>query len=212
MRIGIYGGTFDPVHYGHLRPAMDVYEAFALGQIRFIPCGQPPHRELPVASAAQRLAMLQCAVADNPAFVVDDREIRRRGPSYMIDTLNSLRSDMPGAELYLILGMDAFAAFDRWHHWQDIPALCKLIVTHRPAFEPDKVTLNSELQKLVAARQVAGPAELAQGGAGALTFYPVTQLAISATDIRAAIRQQHSIKYLLPDTVAAMINEQGIYH
>ena len=175
MRIGIYGGTFDPVHYGHLRPAMDVYEAFALDEIRFIPCGQPPHRTQPVASAQQRLAMLHRAIADNPVFKVDDREVSRAGPSYMIDTLHSLRTDMPEADLYLILGMDAFAGFDRWHRWQDILLLCKLIITHRPEFEPDKVQLNTVLQQLVSTTQVMVPAELLRGSSGKLTFFAVTQ-------------------------------------
>lgn len=211
LRIGIYGGTFDPVHYGHLRPAMDVYEAFALDQIRFIPCGQPPHRSQPVATPQQRLAMLQQAVADNAAFVVDDREVRRSGPSYMIDTLGSLHDEMPDAELSLIMGMDAFVAFDSWQQWRDIPRLCKLIVTHRPDFAPGEVQLNSVLQELVAAGKVAGPAEFMASGAGRIIFCPVTQLAISATGIREAFRQQRSAKYLLPDAVLAMINEQGIY-
>jgi nicotinate-nucleotide adenylyltransferase len=130
--IGIYGGTFDPVHFGHLRPALDVLEGLGLEQVRFIPCGQPPHRQQPVANAEQRMAMLSLAVSEQAGFVVDDREISRGGTSYMVDTLTSLKQEKPNNTFCLMLGMDAFIEFDQWKRWQDILQMVNLVVTHRP--------------------------------------------------------------------------------
>lgn len=210
--IGVYGGTFDPIHYGHLRPALEVLEAFALSEIRFIPCGEPPHRASPVASAAQRLAMVQCAISGVSEFVADDREIRRDGPSYMIDTLRGLQGEQEGAEFCLLLGMDAFAAFHTWHEWRGILALCNLLVMHRPEFEPAQVIQDTELRQLIAERRVQDRSLFSHTRAGKLMFYPVTQLDISSTRIRDAIRQQHSVRYLLPDEVITMIELERIYH
>ena len=122
--IGILGGTFDPVHFGHLRPALEVMQALALEEIRFIPNRLPPHREPPWLDADTRRRLLQIAIAQTPGFVLDERELQRDGPSYMVDTLQSLRVDFPDSALCLVIGMDAFAGLPRWHRWQEIlPAL-----------------------------------------------------------------------------------------
>jgi nicotinate-nucleotide adenylyltransferase len=210
--IGVYGGTFDPIHYGHLRPALEILEAFALPEIRFIPCGQPPHRTSPVASPTQRLAMVECAISGVPEFVADAREIQREGPSYMIDTLRSLQREQEGARLCLLLGMDAFAAFHTWHDWRGILGLCNLLVMHRPEFEPAQVIRDAELRQLIAECQVGDKSQFSHSLAGKLMFYPVTQLDISSTRIRDAIRQQRSVRYLLPAEVIAMIEQEHIYH
>jgi nicotinate-nucleotide adenylyltransferase len=210
--IGVYGGTFDPIHYGHLRPALEILEAFALLQIRFIPCGQPPHRTPPHASATQRMAMLQQAIEGVPGFVSDAREIQRSGPSYMIDTLRSLRAEFPDNNLCLLLGMDAFAAFHTWHDWRGILQLSNVLVMHRPEFEPSQVIQEPELKQLVADSQVQEVSLFINSSAGKLMFYPVTQLDISSTRIRDAIRHRRNVRYLLPDSVIALIEQDGIYH
>jgi len=210
--IGVYGGTFDPIHYGHLRPALEILEAFALSQIRFIPCGQPPHRTPPHATAAQRLAMVQRAIEGVAGFVSDAREIERDGPSYMIDTLRSLQAELPDQELCLLLGMDAFAAFHTWHDWRGVLPLCNMLVMHRPEFEPTQVIQAPELKQLMADSLVQDTSLFVSSGAGKLMFYPVSQLDISSTRIREAIKQQHSVRYLLPDSVIALIEQDSIYH
>lgn len=209
--IGVYGGTFDPVHYGHLRPVLEVYEALALSEVRFIPCGQPPHRDAPQANPQQRQAMLEAAVAGQPGFVVDDRELRRGGTSYMIDTLRSLRDDIPDNALCLILGSDAFAAFHTWNSWREILDQCNLLVMHRPEFDPDEVIVDPDLRRLVARAQVQDRSQFRNNRSGKLMFYPVTQLDISSTVIRTAIKEWRSTRFLLPDAVISVIDREGIY-
>lgn len=210
--IGVYGGTFDPIHYGHLRPALEILEAFALSQIRFIPCGQPPHRTPPHANAIQRLAMVQNAIEGVPGFVCDARETRRNGPSYMIDTLRSLQAELTDHNLCLLLGMDAFAAFHTWHDWRGILQLCNVLVMHRPEFEPAEVIQAAELKQLLAHNLVKDVSLFTDSRAGKLIFYPVTQLDISSTRIRDAIRQRRNVRFLLPDNVIALIEQENIYH
>lgn len=210
--IGVYGGTFDPIHYGHLRPALEILEAFGLSQIRFVPCGLPPHRTPPHATAEQRLAMVQRAIEGIPGFVSDAREIERSGPSYMIDTLGSLQAELPDQNLCLLLGMDAFAAFHTWHDWRGILKLCNLIVMQRPEFEPMQVIQDAELKNVVTGNLVQDASLLSDSSAGKLMFYPVTQLDISSTRIRNAIRRQRNVRYLLPDSVIALIEQEHIYH
>src|SRR5580698_5666448 len=117
--IGLFGGTFDPIHYGHLRTAFELWQSLKLSQVRFLPSGSPPHREAPLASAELRLEMVRAAVAGQSAFVVDDREIRRTGVSYSVDTLLELRRELPDRSLCLLLGMDAFLGMPHWHRWRD---------------------------------------------------------------------------------------------
>jgi nicotinate-nucleotide adenylyltransferase len=206
--LGIFGGTFDPVHFGHLRPALEVQQALELNEIRFIPAGQPPHREVPHATASQRLSMLQAAIEDQPGFVVDEREIRREGPSYMVDTLVSLREELDQVPLCLILGYDAFLGLPSWHQWQQLIGLCHLVITHRPGW--NHADLDETLQSLVQQHEMT-PEQMLGQAAGGLVFIPVTQLDISATDIREQIRAGQDIRYLLPDLVYEMIKEQQLY-
>lgn len=210
--IGVYGGTFDPIHYGHLRPALEILEAFGLSHIRFIPCGQPAHREPPHASATQRLVMVQQALTSVPEFICDDREIRRAGPSYMIDTLRSLQHELPGEKFCLLLGMDAFAGLHTWHDWQGILQLCNVLVMQRPEFEPARVIQNTELKNLLADNLLADKEIFVNSDAGKVMFYGVTQLDISSTRIRETIKQRHNARFLLPDQVIALIERDSIYH
>ena len=206
--IGIFGGTFDPVHFGHLRPALEVQQALGLKEVRFIPAGQPPHRDQPHASPSQRVAMLRAAIDEQPGFVVDEREVRRPGASYMVDTLASIRSELGPAPLGLILGYDAFLGLANWYQWQRLIDLAHLVVTHRPGWSHDK--LAGELQYLVQ-RHAMPAVKLVDVPAGGLTFVEVTQLDISATRIREQIRAGHDIRYLLPESVYQIIHEQKLY-
>lgn len=208
--IGIYGGTFDPVHYGHLRSALEVKEALGLEELRFLPCGQPPHRRTPQAPAQQRLRMLELALVDAAAgFRIDTRELEREGPSYMVDTLASLREEVTERPLCLILGMDAFAGLPAWHRWRELFDQAHIIVMRRPdAPEPD---IAETCAGLVAGRRVLETERLRAKPAGLVYFVEVTQLAIAATQIRRLIRSGKDPRYLLPDTVLDWIRAQQLY-
>lgn len=209
--IGILGGTFDPIHFGHLRTALDVAETLNLAQLRFIPCGEPPHRQAPHASAAQRLAMVQAAIADEPRFAADDREIRRGGPSYMVETLESLRNELGDQQsLGLIIGLDAFAALDSWRRWQALIELAHLVVMTRPGWSMDDIK-SPELQRLVREHRTDDWKHCHHQSSGCVIFCPVTQLNISSTGIRQKLLAGKDIRYLLPDTVLELIKQQHIY-
>ena len=208
--IGIYGGTFDPIHYGHLRPALEVYQALAFSEIRFIPCGEPPHRQAPQTDAQHRLAMLRLALANQPAFRIDERELHRKGPSYMVDTLRELRTECGSQPLCLIIGFDAFLGLESWHQWQAIPELAHIVVTHRPGWCQSEIAMRPALKKMVDGRQMSG-ASLPQHPAGGIVFVPVTQLDISSTRIRELIAAGKDVHYLLPDNVYELIKLEKLY-
>jgi nicotinate-nucleotide adenylyltransferase len=204
--IGVRGGTFDPIHTAHLRATQEVAEALSLDQVRFIPGKQPPHRSQPDASAEQRLAMVKLAIASNQRFVADDRELRREGYSYTVDTLRSLRQELGESEpLVLILGLDAFQGFTRWHEWESITTLAHLAVTSRPDYTAQP------LQAWAQAMQTENAEDLRNSPAGKLFFTDTTALAISATDIRHQQQERRSIRYLLPDAVYDYIQHQNLY-
>jgi len=208
--LGIYGGTFDPIHYGHLRTALEVKEALGLAELRFMPCRLPPHRGVPGASPGQRLRMLELALTDaGPEFTVDQRELRRKGPSYMVDTLVSLREENPARSLCLIVGLDAFCGLAGWHRWRDLFALAHMAVMQRPdALVPQ---WTGELAEEVRERRTGEAGDLLASPAGRVVFLQVTQLAISATGIRRLIGEGKSPRYLLPEPVLRMIQSQGLY-
>ncbi len=206
--VGIFGGTFDPPHFGHLRTALELYRQLALAEMRLIPCREPPHRAAPGASAAQRLAMLTRAVGDEPGLVIDERELRRPGPSYMVDTLASLREELGDTPLCLVVGYDAFIRFDTWQRWREIPELAHLIVVRRPGAPS---ALQGELAAMFADRRVTDFAMLRAQPAGLVCEQSVTQIDISATRIRELVAAGHSVRYLLPDGVGRYILEQGLY-
>lgn len=207
--IGIYGGTFDPVHYGHLRTALEVKEALNLSEVRFVPARLPPHRAPPVASPEARREMLELALAGAPmGFALDLRELERPGPSYMVDTLVSLRRELGAVPVCLLLGMDAFLGLPAWHRWQEIFQLAHLVVMARPGFKPEfSPVLTRELDR----RRVENCARLRETISGAIYFQPVTLLGISSTFIRSALADGRSPKYLLPDRVLALICQRGYY-
>jgi len=195
--IGILGGTFDPVHFGHLRPALEVMQALALEQVRFIPNRVPPHRAQPWLGAETRKALLQIAIENTAGFVLDGRELERAGPSYMVDTLVSLRADFSDTPLCLVIGMDAFSGLPRWHRWQEILQHCHLVVTSRPGFDWPQDPVLTALES----RRVTSAAELHQAASGKILLQSVTSLEISSSAIRRQFQAGQSIRYLLPDAV-----------
>jgi nicotinate-nucleotide adenylyltransferase len=208
--IGIYGGTFDPIHYGHLRTALEVKEALQLDELRFLPCRLPPHRASPGASPEQRLQMLELALENTgPGFIADDRELRREGPSYMVDTLTSLRQEYPESSLCLIVGLDAFYGLPSWHRWRELFNLAHVVVMRRPGLAEPAWT--GDLAELIQQRRTDDFAQLSAVLAGQLVFLEVTQLDISATGIRRLVADKKNPRYLLPDPVLAMIQQQGLY-
>ncbi|RDH83292.1 MAG: nicotinic acid mononucleotide adenylyltransferase [endosymbiont of Escarpia spicata] len=207
--IGILGGTFDPIHFGHLRTALDVKHALRLDEIRLIPLRHAVHRDQPETPAKLRLQMVEAAVSDTPGFSADDRELRRDSASYTIDTLLSLREDLSEEEpLCLLMGSDAFKDFLSWHRPLDIAALAHLIIMTRPG-QPAKI--DPPLQQFLAPRQTTDPAELRTTPGGRILFQSVTQLDISATRIRAMVANGDSPRFLLPDAVLEIIEREKLY-
>jgi len=203
--IGILGGTFDPIHYGHLRLAEEVREALGLEEVRFIPAFQPPHREAPQAEARHRLAMLHHGIRDNESFVVDTREYDRGGPSWMVETCASLREFYGDQPLVLIMGMDAFNGFTRWRDWEGILERVHLAVATRPGAHA-----TGEAAGLLAERGCAA-SELDEAQAGRIVEVPISALDISATRIRELAAQNHSTRYLLPEAVREYLFEHRLY-
>ncbi len=206
--IGILGGTFDPVHFGHLRPALDVRQALGLDEIRLLPCHVPPHRPQPLASTQQRTLMLQAAIAGVDGFVIDEREFERDGLSYTFDTLQSLRKDLPGKTLCLLVGMDAFRGLPTWHRWHELLNHCHIVVMTRPRAKfPEK----GELAEYIHMHRARDAAMLRTQPTGLLWFQEVTQLEISATRLRALLAAGEQADFLLPAGVLDLIHIQGLY-
>ncbi len=206
--IGVFGGTFDPVHNGHLRTVLDVVEAGNPDELLLIPCHVPPHRGDPMVASRQRLRMLELAVAGEPRFRVDDRELRRDEPSYTVDTLVSLQREHPGDRFFLVLGMDSFLGLPRWHRWRELGKLAHMVVMSRP---DTATSASGELARWLAGRQTGDWRQLRTGRAGRVLFQEVTQLAVSATDVRRRLANGGSARYLMPEAVWGYIQEEGLY-
>lgn len=209
--LGLFGGTFDPVHLGHLRLAEEGAESLGLAQVRWIPAGQPPHREAPRVTPAHRLEMVRQAIADNPLFTLDPAEVMAREPSYTVHTLERLRAEIgPERPLVLLLGADAFAGLAAWHRWQDVLGLAHVAVAHRPGFTVAAANLPPALAPEFQARRCS-PEALATSPAGRIATFAMTQLAISATQVRNLLLNGRSPRYLLPSQVIAYIEAHGLY-
>lgn len=207
-KIGIFGGTFDPVHLGHLRPALEILDALCLDHIRFIPAGRPPHRGVPRASAGLRLVMLKAALSDETRFVVDERELGKTTPCYTVETLAELRREFPDDALYLLVGMDAFLGFPAWHEWQRLFELAHIVVAHRPGWVFKGA---GALADILPAHLVGAVDELDGRLAGCVLMQAVTQLEISATQVRSTIATGGDPRYLVPDAVRSIIIESKCY-
>ena len=227
-RIGVLGGTFDPVHIGHLRGALEVAETLGLNEVRagvlpeekqrivaglqdevrLVPNFRPPHREAPNSSAQDRLAMVQLAVQDVPPLAVDARELERDRPSYTLDTLESLREELDQQDqIHLIVGWDAFCGLPSWHRWEELLDHCHILVMQRPDADSDAP---QALRELLAARSVNDPLALS-GRSGQIAFVWQAPLEVSATRIRQFLASGRSVRFLVPDAVLAYINAHGLY-
>ena len=212
--IAILGGTFDPIHYGHLRFADAVRTALDLAQVRVIPAGTPPHRAPPQASAADRLAMTRLGCAEFPGLEPDDREIRRAGPSYTVITLQELRDELR-QPLALLLGTDALQGLASWHRWEQLFALAHLVVVERPGTTFDGEALPPPLREQWQRRLTDDRSRLAREPAGSIVRVAVAPQPISATAIRAALARgaagRTEVSGLLPSAVLAYIDRNQLY-
>ncbi|MGI9232511.1 MAG: nicotinate-nucleotide adenylyltransferase [Woeseiaceae bacterium] len=206
--MGVFGGTFDPIHYGHLRTAFEMLQALRFEDVRFVPCGDPPHRGTTFASAGARLRMVELAAMGQHGFIVDDREIRRAGPSYSIDTLLSLREEFPGRAMGLIVGMDAFLGLAGWHRWDEILASAHLVVAHRPGWKAPDI---GPLGELIAEFGTHRVDDLHTALHGRIHIHAVTQLEISSTEIRELVAAGRDPRFLMPDAVRDEIESSGCY-
>jgi nicotinate-nucleotide adenylyltransferase len=210
-RIGLLGGTFDPIHFGHLGMAQELAQALALDTVKFIPAAVPPLKSQPSASAADRCAMVQLAIANNPDFQLDERELKRTGPSYTVETLRSLRSELSEQDsLVLFIGSDAFKQLNRWHQWQEIIQLCHIALVARPDSEVS-TGLNPELVTFLQDHYTENAMDLQSESAGLITMQAITPLAISSSAIREQLKNRQSARYLTPDCVLDYIAQHGLY-
>jgi nicotinate-nucleotide adenylyltransferase len=210
--IGILGGTFNPIHHAHLRLAEELGDALDMHSVRVIPASIPPHRKVPHVSIERRLDMVRLACAGNPRLVVDDRECRRAGPSYTVDTLRELRTEQGSEEpLCLLMGVDAFAALTMWSRWQELFELTHIAIAERPGFVLAENRLPAELADHMETRLAQELSELHKRPAGSIALCAITALDISATAIRSNIAQGKSVRYLLPDSVLDYIRQHQLY-
>ncbi len=210
--LGLLGGTFDPVHFGHLRLAEEARSALGLERVLWLPSGQPPHRPAPRAPSDHRLAMVRLAIEGNPGFALDAAEAQSAATSYTVTTLERLRQlHGPSRPLVLLLGADAFSGFASWHRWLDLLALTHLAVATRPGHPLEPRFLPAELQGEFQARLVHDAQALSQSPAGAILTFNITALEISGTWIRGALASVGSARYLLPDPVLDYIAKHRLY-
>ena len=202
--IGIMGGTFDPIHYGHLRTALEAAEALLLQHVLFIPTHTPLLKQRPTCSEQDRVNMLKLAIKSTPLFQLDEREIVREGCSYTVDTLSELCADYPAEQFVFLLGADAFAGFKQWKNWQVILEHVHLAVLHRPDYFLDRSAWQPE-------QWITDRAVLQSMLSGGIFPLAVTQLSISSTFIRQQITQQKNVRFLLPDQVVNYIMERRLY-
>lgn len=207
--VGIFGGTFDPVHIGHLRTAVELRQLLELNEIRLLPNAQPPHRELPGVSADRRLSMLKIAVADEPGLVVDDRELRRAGPSYTIDTLRELRTELGDqVAICLCIGMDSLVNLASWRQWQVLADFAHIVVAARPGW---RLPSTGDVMTWLASKLTADPGELKMVAAGRVLVAELTLLPVSASAIRDDLKAKRSVRYLTPDRVIEYIERNHLY-
>jgi nicotinate-nucleotide adenylyltransferase len=188
-RLGVFGGTFDPVHLGHLRAAENARESLELAEVIFVPAGRPPHRPSPDGSAFDRYAMVALATAFHPAFVASDVELATEAPSYTVATLEALRGRRPQDDLVLIVGSDTYPEMSGWKEAARVRALCSVAVVTRPG-------------------EAGAPAPASEPG---VAFVPGAGLPISASQVRQSLREGRSIRYLVPDGVADYIAKRRLY-
>lgn len=211
--IGLLGGTFNPIHFGHLRMAQELRSALNLHEIRFIPSANPPHKTAPNVSAEHRAAMVRLAITNNPNFSLDTRELERSGASYTVDTLTSLREEL-GKEISLVvlMGSDAFTKLNTWHRWDEMIGLCHIALVQRPqSANRQSAPLAKVLDTFLQNHYTENGDDLTTTPAGYVTMQHITPLDISSTMIRACIQNQGSARYLMPDCVIDYIAQNKLY-
>ena len=206
--MGVLGGSFDPIHYGHLRVALEVLQTLSLSTLKFIPCKQQVFKNHAPCTAVHRVAMLELAIAGVSAFEVETCEIQRETPSYMVETLLTLQQAYPQQALCLIVGADVAQGFDGWHQWQSIFSLAHIVVVTRPDYDIKTIPW---LQQRLPQQQVFHPDALHQEKAGKILIFPTSPLAISAQAIRRQLANHHSPRFLLPDAVLNYIHQHHLY-
>ena len=206
--VALLGGTFDPVHFGHLRAALEAQELLGSNDFRLLPAGTPPHRGAPSADASHRLAMLELAVARHPQLSVDDRETRRSGYSWMTDTLDEIRREEGDKPLILLIGQDAANGLDTWHRWERLFGLCHLVVMRRP---DSGIAYSSVLRCEMEKREISTVDRLAREPAGSVLPLEITQLEISSTSIREILADGRSPGFLMPESVIDYIHRNRLY-
>lgn len=207
--VGIFGGTFDPVHIGHLRTCVELRQHLDLSAVHLVPCATPPHRGQPFASARQRLAMLRAAIVDEPGLQADDRELHRQGPSYTIDTLAELRAEIgEKVPLLLCVGMDSLVHLDSWHCWQELTDIAHLVVVARPGWQ--RPTAGNVARWLADKLTDAGE-RLQEVPCGRVLIRDMTLLPISSSALRGELQAGRSVRYLVPDAVLQYIDQHRLY-
>ena len=212
--LGVFGGTFDPVHFGHLRLAEEAAVGLNLSCVRWIPAGQPVLRESPQVSAAQRFEMVRLAIADNPRFELDTAEVLAEQPSYTVPTLERLsQTEACGAHrsLVLLVGADVFSGLAGWHRWESLFELAHIGVAHRPGFPVDPGRLPGALANIYRERFSKSCSVLRESPAGQIVNFTMTQLDISATRIRTLLSNGHNVRYLMPDSLLDYIRNHHLY-
>lgn len=207
--VGVFGGTFNPVHYGHLRSALELVERLQLEQLRLMPSAQPPHRDMPQCSAAHRAAMIELAVVGESHLVCDPRELHRVGKSYTIDSLIELRNEL-GADtgVCMVLGCDAVLDITGWHRWQELLDWTHIVVIARPGWELPQTGM---VTQWLNAYCVDDPSVLRQRPAGRIVIEELRPLAISSTEIRDLLAAGRSARYLMPQAVLDYIQAHKLY-
>jgi len=212
--VGIFGGTFDPIHYGHLQVAEEVIEAVGLHKMYFIPAGVPRLRYAPIASPQHRAEIVRIAIQGNSRFILDEREIYRDGVSYSVDSLRELKQEL-GKKVILcfVIGADAFIKLDEWNSWRELFNLCHFIIAARPGYvlTSNHDVLPKELKEECSQRWVSSVDSLRSATSGMIFVAPTTMLDISATIIRARIAAGKSVRYLIPDAALSHIAASQLY-
>lgn len=205
------GGMFDPVHMGHLKLAKCAREHCRLASVKLVPCGTPVHRDKSAASAVQRIEMLELACGKDNWLQVDTRECRTAAPSYTYDTAVALRTENPDAALFLLLGLDAFLAFDTWHRWQELFALVHLLVAVRPGYKYESCRMARDFRQEVATRLTATADAAAHHAAGRILMAALDLPHISSTQVRRMVQTGEDVAALVPPAVAGYITANNLY-
>jgi nicotinate-nucleotide adenylyltransferase len=207
--VGLLGGTFNPIHHGHLRLAQELADGLQLNEVRFIPSANPPHKADPEVSAQQRAEMVKLAIEDNPLFKLDARELERTGASYTIDTLISLYKELNDSALCLIMGSDAFLKLDTWHKWRELTAYCHIVLVQRPNYQHQG--LNQTLQTFMQEHYTENLAHLSESRSGCITMQQIPALDISSSQIREIVQHKRNPAYLCPKAIVSYIQSNQLY-